>query len=217
MLAVTDTGVGMDVETRQRVFEPFFTTKEQGKGTGLGLSTVYGIVRQSGGHVWVYSEPGHGACFRIYLPQADGAGESASAEASPLREPVRPGRGSETVLIVEDEHTVRELTRQVLRLQGYRTLDAANGAQALAVAAAHDGPIHLLVSDVVMPGMNGPELAGKLKAVRPETAVLFLSGYTSHAIVRGGMLEEGNNFLQKPFTPTDLAATVRSVLDRRPG
>jgi PAS domain S-box-containing protein len=216
MLALTDTGVGMDLATRRRVFEPFFTTKETGKGTGLGLSTVYGIVRQSGGHIWVYSEPGHGACFRVYLPRDLGAAEPGAAAVEALPTPPRAGRGSETVLVVEDEHTVRELTRQVLRLHGYRTLDAANGPEALAVAAAHDGPIHLLLTDVVMPGMNGPDLATKLQAVRPETAALFLSGYTSHAVVGGGMLAEGSNFLQKPFTPTDLARIVRAILDRRP-
>ncbi|HEX5044785.1 MAG TPA: response regulator [Candidatus Polarisedimenticolaceae bacterium] len=214
MLAVSDTGVGMDRKTRQRVFEPFFTTKEQGKGTGLGLSTVYGIVRQSGGHVWVYSEPGHGACFRIYLPQAEAA-PSAAEPAAQGPAPAHAVRGTETVLVVEDEPAVRDLTRQVLRLQGYAILDAANGGEALAVAAAHDGPIHLLVTDVVMPGMSGPELAGKLQAARPEMKMLFLSGYTSHAVVGGGMLEEGRNFLQKPFTPIDLAGTVRAILDRR--
>ena len=214
MLAVSDNGTGMDRATRQRVFEPFFTTKEPGRGTGLGLSTVYGIVRQSGGHVWVYSEPGHGACFRIYLPHADGHASAAGApEHDPA--PVRAGRGTETVLVVEDEQAVRELTRQVLRLHGYDVLHAANGGEAMAVAAAHDGPIHLLVTDVVMPGMTGPELAAKLHVARPETGVLFVSGYTSHAVVRGGMLREGTDFLQKPFTPTDLAATVRTILDRR--
>jgi PAS domain S-box-containing protein len=215
LLAVSDNGVGMDAETLKRVFEPFFTTKEQGKGTGLGLSTVYGIVRQSGGQIMVYSEPGHGACFRIYLPREPHPPGSAAASLPVPPEPARAERGSETVLIVEDEHTVRELTRQVLRLHGYRTLEAASGPEALAVAAAHDGEIDLLVTDVVMPGMNGPDLAGKLQAVRPDTAVLFLSGYTSHAIVRGGMLRQGSDFLQKPFTPTDLASTVRAVLDRR--
>jgi PAS domain S-box-containing protein len=214
MLAVSDTGVGMDRQTRQRAFEPFFTTKEQGKGTGLGLSTVYGIVRQSGGHVWVYSEPGHGACFRIYLPEAEAVPRAAEPTVSGPA-PARAVRGTETVLVVEDESAVRELTRQVLRLQGYAILDAANGGEALAVAAAHDGPIHLLVTDVVMPGMTGPDLAAKLQAVRPEMKVLFLSGYTSHAMVGGGMLEEGTNFLQKPFTPMDLAGTVRLILDRR--
>jgi PAS domain S-box-containing protein len=213
LLAVSDTGIGMDRDTRRRVFEPFFTTKEQGKGTGLGLSTVYGIVRQSGGHVWVYSEPGHGACFRIYLPQADVPATSPAPDAGTA--PRRAGHGTETVLVVEDEHAVRALTRQVLRLHGYDVLDASNGGEALAVAAAHDGPIHLLVTDVVMPGMTGPELAAKLQVARPETGVLFLSGYTAHAAVRGGMLQEGKDFLQKPFTPTDLAATVRAILDRR--
>jgi PAS domain S-box-containing protein len=217
MLAVSDTGVGMDLETRQRAFEPFFTTKEQGKGTGLGLSTVYGIVRQSSGHVWVYSEPGHGTCFRIYLPQAEPAAGASSTVPAVTKEPVRPGSGTETLLIVEDERAVRELTRHVLGLHGYRTLDAANGSEALAVAAAHDGPIDLLVTDVVMPGMSGPELAAKLQTARPETAVLFVSGYTSHAAVRGEILQEGSDFLQKPFTPTDLAATVRKILDRPPG
>jgi signal transduction histidine kinase/CheY-like chemotaxis protein len=214
-LAVSDTGVGMDLQTRQRVFEPFFTTKEQGKGTGLGLSTVYGIVRQSGGHVWVYSEPGHGACFRIYLPRVEAGPGPTPDLRETLPEPVRAGRGTETLLVVEDEHSVRELTRQVLRLHGYRTLDAANGGEALAVAAAHDGPIDLLITDVVMPGMSGPDLAARFQAARPETAVLFLSGYTSHAVVGGGMLEAGKDFLQKPFTPSDLAATVRGILDRR--
>jgi two-component system cell cycle sensor histidine kinase/response regulator CckA len=212
LLSVTDTGTGMDESVRSRVFEPFFTTKEQGKGTGLGLSTVYGIVRQSGGHVSVESEPGKGACFRVWLPQEQAAAGLAGGE--PSAEPGRASTGSETVLVVEDEHTVRELARHVLELHGYRVLDAKDAFDALAVATAHPGRIDLLVTDIVMPGTSGPELAEQLKELRPELSVLFVSGYTSHAAVQGRTLVSGSDFLQKPFTPADLARAVRAVLDQ---
>ena len=206
MLAVTDTGVGMEPAVRERIFEPFFTTKEVGKGTGLGLSTVYGIVQQSGGAIWVYSEPGQGTTFKIYLPSVD---EPAEADQAP-EEP--PRGGSETVLLCEDEPDLRELTREVLEEFGYRVLEAADGRHALEVSAGHTGPIHLLLTDVVMPRMNGSDLAAQLTRERP-LRVLYMSGYTETSVVRRGDVP-GAAFLQKPFSPTALARTVREVLDR---
>jgi CheY-like chemotaxis protein len=211
MLSVSDTGRGMTPEVKERIFEPFFTTKEKGKGTGLGLSTVYGIVKQSGGYVWVYSEPGQGTTFKIYLPRVE-------EEADALHRRVDVGdlqRGKETVLLVEDEAPVRGLAVRVLRNQGYRVLEAANGQEALSVAREHAGEkIHLLLTDVVMPQMGGTELADRLKALRPEIKVVFTSGYTDEAIVRHGVLEPGTDFLQKPFSPASLAQKVREVLDK---
>jgi nitrogen-specific signal transduction histidine kinase len=209
MLAVNDTGFGMDSQTRERVFEPFFTTKEVGKGTGLGLATVYGIVKQSGGYVWVYSEPGRGTTFKVYLPRVD-----APAEA--VARPRETGTlvGTETILLAEDDETLRPLAKGLLEKLGYRVLDAENAERALALAAAHGGPIHLLVADVVMPGASGRELARRLAQTRPDTKVLYISGYTDDAIVHHGMLEPGLHFLQKPFTPAALARKVRDVLDR---
>ncbi len=209
MLAVSDTGVGMDADTKAHLFEPFFTTKEAGKGTGLGLATVYGIVKQSGGYIWAYSEPGRGATFKIYLPPV-------AARAEAVRSPVAPSaatHGSETVLVVEDEEAVRRLSCRVLESHGYTVLAAGRGDQALHVASRHTGPIQLLVTDVVMPGMSGRELAKRLSSLRPATKVLYLSGYTDDAIVRHGVLEPGVSFLQKPFTPAALARKVREVLD----
>jgi two-component system, cell cycle sensor histidine kinase and response regulator CckA len=208
MLAVTDSGVGMDAETRARIFEPFFTTKEKGRGTGLGLSTVYGIVKQSGGYVWVYSEPGRGTTFKIYLPRVDAPAESLA----PPREAATLA-GTETILLAEDDEMLRPLSKGLLEKLGYRVLDAENAVQALALASAHVGPIQLLVADVVMPGASGRELARRLAHSRPETRVLYVSGYTDDAIVHHGMLEPGLNFLQKPFTPGALARKVREVLD----
>jgi CheY-like chemotaxis protein len=209
MLAVSDTGVGMDAVTRARVFEPFFTTKPKGKGTGLGLATVYGIVKQSGGYIWVYSEPGRGTTFKIYLPQVEDAAEPAA------RSPVPPAsmRGSETVLVVEDEETVRNLIQKVLKANGYTVLVAGSGSEAERVAAQHAGPIHLLMTDVVLPGLNGLQVAQLLTAARPGIRVLYFSGYTDNAVVRHGMLEPGVAFLQKPFTPAVLGRKVREVLD----
>jgi PAS domain S-box-containing protein len=210
MLAVTDTGTGMDEATQAKIFEPFFTTKGQGKGTGLGLATVYGIVKQSGGFIWVYSEVGHGTSFKIYLPRVAEAADTLRAGA-----PAAPAvpRGSETVLVVEDAPAVRAVARHVLERQGYTVLEAAGGDAALQLAAAHAGPIHLLLTDVVMPGLSGRQVAEKLAIRRPEMRVLYASGYTDDSIVRHGILEEGIAYLQKPFTPESLARKVRAVLD----
>ncbi len=208
MLAVSDTGVGMDAQTKARIFEPFFTTKEKGKGTGLGLSTVYGIVKQSGGYVWVYSEPGHGTTFKLYLPRVDAPAEPQA----PPREAATV-TGTETILLAEDDEILRPLTKGLLAKLGYTVLEAESADQALAVAGARQGPIHLLLADVVMPGASGRELARRLAQSRPETRVLYVSGYTDDAIVHHGMLEPGLNFLQKPFTPAALARKVREVLD----
>jgi CheY-like chemotaxis protein len=200
----------MDTETQSRIFEPFFTTKPEGRGTGLGLSTVYGIVKQSDGNIWVYSEPGQGTTFKIYLPRVE---EEATA-VEPGGATVEAPRGTETVLLVEDQDMVRDMVREALEMSGYAVLAASGGADALALAAGHSGPIHLLVTDVVMPGMSGRELAEQLSTVRPTLRVLFMSGYTDDAISRHGILEEGVTFLQKPFTPDALSRKVRELLDR---
>jgi signal transduction histidine kinase len=209
LLAVSDTGVGMDAETQARIFEPFFTTKEQGKGTGLGLATVFGIVKQSGGDVFVYSEPGRGTTFKIYLPRVQAPVERLEPRATPET----PPRGSETILLVEDEEMVRNLEREVLEAQGYRVLEARNARHALELAQEHAGAIHLLVTDVVMPELSGRELAEQLVALRPDSKVLYTSGYADDAIVRHGVLEPGIAFLPKPLTPASLAHKVREVLD----
>jgi PAS domain S-box-containing protein len=210
MLAVSDTGIGMDAETRSHLFEPFFTTKELGKGTGLGLATVYGIVKQSGGYVWVYSEPGRGATFKIYLPRVQETVESQAPAT--IEQPAVGGR--ETVLLAEDDPSVREIVAQVLAQKGYRVLRAPDGQTAIEMARGQRGALHLLVTDLVMPGMTGRELAETLRAERPGLRVLYMSGYTDDAVVRHGVLEEGMPYLQKPFTPRALAAKVREVLDR---
>ena len=218
MLAVSDTGTGMDAATQARLFEPFFTTKAKGKGTGLGLAMVYGIVKQSGGSIWVYSEPGQGTSFKIYLPRVDAPVESASPQ------PVAPGslRGTETILVVEDQGEVLNVIRRMLEVRGYRVLVATGGLEALRIGgeletlrlAGQPGQtIDLLVTDVVMPGMSGREVALLLAPAFPKMQVLYLSGYTDESIVHHGILEPGIAFLQKPFNGEALARKVREVLD----
>jgi PAS domain S-box-containing protein len=209
MVAVTDSGQGIDPGTRARIFEPFFTTKGPGQGTGLGLAMVYGFVKQSGGHIEVYSEPGHGTTFKVYLPRAEQGTATARAVTTVLEVP----RGTETVLLVEDEAGVRNLSRFVLASNGYTVLEARGGAEALAVAETHPGGIDLLVTDVVMPGTSGRQLADALHLVRPATRVLFMSGYTDEAVLRHGVTDASPAFLQKPFSPIGLARKVREVLD----
>ena len=217
MVAISDTGAGMDAETQSHIFEPFFTTKGT-KGTGLGLSTVYGIVKQSGGYIWVYSELGRGTTFKIYLPRVAATGEVAAetalAAARELRTAVEPG--TETILLVEDESNLRYLARQFLEKQGYRVIEAADGAVAMQIAVAHPGVIHLLLTDVIMPGMNGRELAQRISEIRPNIRVLFMSGYTENVVGRNGMLDAGVNLLQKPFNLHALKKKVRDVLDASP-
>ncbi|MGC1171629.1 MAG: PAS domain S-box protein, partial [Candidatus Acidiferrales bacterium] len=210
MLAVTDNGCGMDAETQAHIFEPFFTTKEKGKGTGLGLATVYGIVKQSGGYVWVYSEPGRGTSFKVYLPRIEDE-QTARGRDNKIEAKALP-RGSETVLLVEDEKGVRELAREYLELTGYTVIAAEDGHTALELAAMHVGPIQLLMTDVVMPGISGRELAGRVKTIRPEIKVLFMSGYTDQAVVHHGILDTDAALLQKPFTMAALAAKLREIL-----
>jgi len=211
MLAVTDTGVGMDEETKSRIFEPFFTTKARGKGSGLGLATVYGIVRQTGGHIWPYSEPGTGTTMRVYLPRVD---DPADPIEHPGEVPPESLRGSETILLVEDEAPVRSVTRQLLERNGYTVLEAADGRTALSLIDGEQDRVHvdLLLTDVIMPGMSGRELADQMKARRPQLRVLFMSGYTDDAVVRHGMLEPGLAYLEKPFRPPVLLRKVREVL-----
>jgi PAS domain S-box-containing protein len=212
MLAVSDTGEGMDAATKEHIFEPFFTTKEKGKGTGLGLSMIYGIVKQSGGNIWVYSEPGRGTTLKIYLPQvALGASAGAGVIAQEMT-----ARGTETVLMVDDDDALRELIHEILELEGYTVLAARDGREALAVCARHEGKVDLLITDVVMPELSGRELAERLTAKRAGMKVLYMSGYTDDAVVRHGVLEAEASFLQKPFTPDALARKVRAVLEENP-
>ena len=211
LLAVSDTGHGMDAETQARIFEPFFTTKERGKGTGLGLATAYGVVKQSDGFIWVYSEPGMGATFKVYLPMVDAPLDSPHGEW--LTAPPVERRGSETILLAEDEEDVRELAREFLTKTGYVVLQARNGAEALNIAAQHPGPIHLLLTDVVMPTMGGPELADRLAPTRPGIRVLFMSGYAEYAAVKHEIIDRGSAALQKPFALEALGRKVREVLD----
>ena len=214
MLAISDTGMGMDAETQTHIFEPFYTTKGL-KGTGLGLSTVYGIIKQSEGYIWVYSETGKGTTFKIYLPRVDAAAIQLET-SQPLVPSEQPGPGHETILLVEDEENLRQLARQSLENQGYRVIDAADGVAAIRLSQTHKGPIHLLLTDVIMPGMNGRELANQVSSSRPETKVLYMSGYTENHIGHNGTLDQGITLLQKPFTLPALQAKVREVLDTPP-
>jgi two-component system, cell cycle sensor histidine kinase and response regulator CckA len=209
LLAVRDTGHGMDAETQSHLFEPFFTTKEKGKGTGLGLTTVYGIVKQSGGSITVESAPGRGTTFRVYFPRVE-------QEVSGLTGAVKaidPVRGRETILLVEDEPAVRGLVHETLRLHGYTVLEARHGIEALLTSAKYVGPIHLLLTDVVMPQMSGPEVAEKLLTVRPGIKVLYMSGYPDHPVFDQGGVSRETGFLPKPFSPHVMAQKVREVLD----
>jgi CheY-like chemotaxis protein len=209
MLSVTDTGMGMNEATKARIFEPFFTTKELGQGTGLGMAVVHGIVKQSGGHIEVYSEIGRGSAFKVYLPQVKDA--SPSDESSSLVRTMPTG--SETLLLVEDDDAVRAFARHVLVSCGYTLLEASDGLEAIRLAQTHEGSIHLVVTDVVMPHLDGHQLAERLAAIRPGLKMLFVSGYTNDAIIRHGIIEANVAFLQKPFTPSALARKVRTMLD----
>jgi len=208
MLAISDSGMGMDSDTQSHIFEPFFTTKGQ-KGTGLGLSMVYGIVKQSGGYIWVYSEVGHGTTFKVYLPRVEDAQEKLALQSAPAG----PSPGHETILLVEDEPQLRDLTRQFLESHGYSVLVAENGAAAIEVAQRHSGVIDLLLTDIIMPVMNGRELAQRMAVLSPKTRILFMSGYTEQAVWHNGMIENSVNFLQKPFTLEALTRKVRAVLE----
>jgi len=209
MLAVSDTGSGIDEETQKRIFEPFYSTKETGKGTGLGLSTVYGIVKQSGGFVWVYSEPGQGTTFKVYLPRVKADVKAEEKEQTP----VENLGGSETVFIVEDDNSLRNLAQKALQQHGYRVLTAENGEDALRISKEYEGAIDLMVTDVVMPKMGGKETAERLQPLHPQMKVIYMSGYTDESIVHHGVLAPGLNFLEKPFSPANLARKVREVLN----
>jgi CheY-like chemotaxis protein len=210
MMAVTDTGQGIASEHLAHIFEPFYTTKTEGKGTGLGLATVYGIVKQNGGFIWVYSEPGLGTTFKIYWPRAQKEVNSVPPVGKPLEE---SPPGSETILLVEDEAAVRRSTREFLILCGYKVLEARNGEDALRVAQSHSERIHLMITDVVMPQMGGARLAEQLCLERPQMKVLFVSGYAENTVLRHGPIDVTNSFLQKPFSLKSLASKVRQVLD----
>ena len=210
MLAVADTGVGIDAATQEKIFEPFFTTKEPGKGTGLGLPTVFGIIKQSGGGIFVESRPGEGTTFRIYVPRSEGRAATTRGVA---KGPT--SGGTETVLLVEDEDQVRALVSRILKRSGYDVLEAALPLRALEIASRLEQPIHLLITDVVMPDLNGRQLADRIRLLRPELDVLFMSGYSDHLLERDGVLEHGLHFLPKPITPAALTSAVRSILDAR--
>ncbi len=213
MLAVSDTGLGMDDRTKARIFEPFFTTKEKGQGTGLGLATVHGIVKQSGGHIFVYSELGKGTTFKVYFPRHGGE-ESAAAAKAAMPETVQ---GTETILLVEDDVQIRGMVRSILSRKGYRVLEAKSGADALKVSGGHGETIHVLLTDMIMPKMNGRELAAQLKPLRPEMKVLYMSGYTDNVITRFNVLDAGLVLLQKPFTPGTLLRRIRALIETPAG
>jgi CheY-like chemotaxis protein len=201
----------MSRETREHAFDPFFTTKEAGKGTGLGLATVYGIVKQSGGYVWIYSEPGHGTALKLYFPEVSSAAAFETGEYKAAAK--EAARGSETILLVEDEEAVRGLASRILERQGYRVIPAQHGREAMDIATREEGRIDLVLTDIVMPGMNGRGLVERLAAIRPRIKSLYMSGYTDDDIIRRGFIEPSKSFLQKPFTSDALLQTVRKVLD----
>ena len=212
MLSVSDTGIGMDAATQARMFEPFFTTKGPGKGTGLGLATVYGIVNQCGGTVWVYSEVGRGTTFKIYLPRIGDAARSATSA-----EPRTAQRGTETILVVEDEPALRNLALRILRSAGYHVLAASGADEAVQILQRHPGRVHLMFTDMVMPGMGGQELAASLVRARPDMKVLYTSGYTDDTVLREGTRDAAANFIGKPYSRSGLTDAVRQALDRIDG
>ncbi|RME70023.1 MAG: response regulator, partial [Chloroflexi bacterium] len=211
MLAVSDTGTGMSEEVKARIFDPFFSTKEVGKGTGLGLATVYGVVKQNRGHIWVYSEPGQGTTFKLYVPRAEQP--EAAAEEPAEFTPVQMPGGHETILLVEDNPEVRELVEHILRSQGYNLLQAEDGLNALLLARDYTGPIDLVITDVVMPNMSGPVMVSQLKQLKPGLKVLYMSGYTGNVLARHNVLEADTQFIGKPFSPVELTQKIRQVLD----
>jgi len=211
MLSVSDSGVGMTREVQEQIFDPFFTTKEKGKGTGLGLSTVYGIVKQSGGDIYVYSEVGKGTTFKLYLPRVFEPLEEFKKEVPVEKIP----QGNETILVVEDDGSVRKIVVDLLRVQGYKVLEATGGKEALIIFEKEKNPIHLILTDIVMPQMNGPQVIERLRQVRKDFKVLYMTGYTDEAIVQHGVVDKTINLIHKPFTIQKLARKVREILDKK--